>query len=100
MRVPAGLIALGLLVLGAALWFLTYRGEAGGVGMVTTAPETAAPVLGPADGHELPPTQIDRVAIGTEAPDFTLESYSGDLLTLSDYRGSHNVILVFYRGHW
>jgi len=58
------------------------------------------PPLGPADGEELPPTDLDRVTVGDVAPDFTLESHSHGILTLSDYRRDKNVILVFYRGHW
>lgn len=56
--------------------------------------------LGPKDGHDLPATELDRVAVGTLAPDFSLESLSGERLTLSDFRGKKNVVLVFYRGHW
>ena len=56
--------------------------------------------LGPADGHELPPTDLERVAIGDLAPDFTLASLAGPNVTLSDYRGEKDVVLVFYRGHW
>ena len=41
-----------------------------------------------------------RVQTGKLAPDFTLESKDGDLVTLSDYRGKKNVVLVFYRGYW
>ncbi len=59
-----------------------------------------APELGPVDGEGLPATDLGRVQVGDEAPDFTLLAYSGDILTLSDYRGKKNVILVFYRGHW
>ncbi len=58
------------------------------------------PELGPVDGHGLPPTELDRVSAGDEAPDFTLESFAGPPVTLSDYRGERNVVLVFYRGHW
>jgi peroxiredoxin len=36
------------------------------------------------------------VEIGQEAPDFTLSSHSGVKVTLSDYRGSKNVLLMFY----
>ena len=57
-------------------------------------------VLGPTDGHDLPPTELERVAMGAPAPDFSLETISGDTLTLSDFRGEKNVVLVFYRGHW
>jgi peroxiredoxin len=36
------------------------------------------------------------VEIGQRAPDFTLKSASGESVTLSDYRGSKNVLLMFY----
>lgn len=57
-------------------------------------------VLGPVDGHDLPITDLDRVSAGDMAPDFTAMTLGGEPLTLSDYRGDQNVILVFYRGHW
>lgn len=56
--------------------------------------------LGPADGRDLPPADTGRVAVGDLAPDFTLASYDGGAITLSEYRGSKEVILVFYRGSW
>ncbi len=56
--------------------------------------------LGPKDGEDLPPTDLDRIKVGDVAPDFTLESHSDGILTLSDYRRNKNVVLVFYRGHW
>ena len=56
--------------------------------------------LGPKDGEDLPRTELNRVKVGALAPDFSLLSYSGDIITLSDYRGDKNVVLVFYRGHW
>lgn len=56
--------------------------------------------LGPADGHDLPPADTGRVAVGDPAPDFTLESYAGPAVRLSDFRGDQEVLLVFYRGHW
>jgi cytochrome oxidase Cu insertion factor (SCO1/SenC/PrrC family) len=56
--------------------------------------------LGPKDGRDLPPTDLDRIKAGTPAPDFTLESKDGERITLSDYPGRKNVVLVFYRGHW
>lgn len=58
------------------------------------------PRLGPKDPAKLPPTDTSRVAVGMEAPDFTLEALSGPPITLSQFRGTRNVILVFYRGHW
>jgi hypothetical protein len=56
--------------------------------------------LGPHDGHDLPAVDTGRVAVGDPAPDFTVESYDDGVITLSDYRGSKEVVLVFYRGHW
>lgn len=58
------------------------------------------PMLGPVDGADLPGTDIERVQVGQSAPDFTLASLAGPNVTLSDYRGEKNVVLVFYRGHW
>ena len=58
------------------------------------------PSLGPTDGEDLAPTELDRIKVGDLAPDFSLLSYSGDVITLSDYRDNKNVVLVFYRGHW
>lgn len=59
-----------------------------------------APQLGPRDGAELPPVQPERIAVGDTAPDFTLRSHGGGIVTLSDYHGKKDIILVFYRGHW
>ena len=56
--------------------------------------------LGPRDGTDLPPADLERVQIGKPAPDFTLESKDGDLVMLSSYKGKKNVLLVFYRGYW
>lgn len=56
--------------------------------------------LGPTDGHDLPAVDLDRIQPGDTAPDFSLESYSGEVVALSDFRGTHDVVLVFYRGHW
>ncbi len=67
------------------------------------APDAATDMpraLGPVDGFELPGAAPERVKVGDMAPDFALESYRGDTLALTDYRGTHEVILVFYRGSW
>ncbi len=58
------------------------------------------PRLGPKDGFDLPGVDTGRVAVGDEAPDFSLMSYAGTITTLSDFRRDKNVVLVFYRGHW
>ena len=57
-------------------------------------------MLGPVDGKELPPTEIERIALGATAPDFTLGKFGGGTTTLSSLRGKKNVVLVFYRGYW
>jgi peroxiredoxin len=36
------------------------------------------------------------VEVGQEAPDFTLKSHHGEEVALSSFRGSRNVVLVFY----
>lgn len=61
---------------------------------------TAQVALGPVDGHDLPPVDLERVLAGSPAPDFTALSSTGEPITLSDFRGEKDVILFFYRGHW
>jgi cytochrome oxidase Cu insertion factor (SCO1/SenC/PrrC family) len=56
--------------------------------------------LGPKDGMELKPTDLQRMKVGDTAPDFTLENMDGNRISLSDFRGKKSVILVFYRGQW
>ncbi len=34
--------------------------------------------------------------VGDPAPDFSLPSTSGSTMTLSNYRGNQNVLLIFY----
>ena len=65
-----------------------------------SAPGDDTAQLGPKDGRDLSPADTGRVMVGDMAPDFSLESYRGDTVTLSDYRGDKDVLLVFYRGHW
>ena len=64
-------------------------------------PEQSEPVvLGPVDGRDLPGVDLERIQVGDLAPDFSLRSLAGSVVTLSDFRGDKNVILVFYRGYW
>jgi cytochrome oxidase Cu insertion factor (SCO1/SenC/PrrC family) len=56
--------------------------------------------LGPKDGANLKPIDLGRVQVGNAAPDFTLENLDGERISLSDFRGKKNVLLVFYHGHW
>ena len=60
----------------------------------------AAQELGPKDGLDLPPADLERVDVGASAPDFTLISKDKDPVTLSSFAGNKNVVLVFYRGFW
>jgi peroxiredoxin len=41
---------------------------------------------------------MSKVSINAPAPDFTLKDYRGNSITLSDYQGKQNVLLVFNRG--
>ncbi len=41
-------------------------------------------------------TTAPRPAVGTDAPDFTLPSTSGQSVTLSSFRGTHHVLLAFF----
>lgn len=70
------------------------------LGAGATEAQTPSQELGPVDGHDLPGTDLERIAIGDVAPDFTLETYRGDRLTLSENRGQREILLVFYRGAW
>ena len=56
--------------------------------------------LGPKDGIEPRPTDLERVKVGDTAPDFTLENLDGKKISLSDFTNKKNVVLVFYRGQW
>ena len=71
-----------------------------GMALAACAPDAPRVALGPANGRDLPPADTGRVAVGDTAPDFTLASYGHGALTLSGYRGTRDVVLVFYRGHW
>ena len=57
-------------------------------------PAQAEPVvLGPVDGRDLPSIDLERVQVGDLAPDFSLASLAGPVVTLSDFRGTKNVDL-------
>jgi len=40
---------------------------------------------------------MPRVALDQMAPDFSLADYRGSMVSLSDFRGKKNVLLVFNR---
>jgi cytochrome oxidase Cu insertion factor (SCO1/SenC/PrrC family) len=68
--------------------------------MISLCISAAYAQLGPKDGTNLKPTDLERIKAGDTAPDYTLENMDGTRITLSDFRGKKNVVLVFYRGHW
>ena len=41
---------------------------------------------------------MPKVQLNTQSPDFTLNNIEGSPVSLSDYRGKQNVLLVFNRG--
>ena len=53
--------------------------------------EAAHAQLGPKDGANLPPADLERVKVGDQAPDFTLENMDGKRISLADFRGKKNV---------
>ncbi|MBC8087158.1 MAG: redoxin domain-containing protein [Phycisphaerae bacterium] len=87
-----------MFILGSTLLCLSTGAAAQAAMTPAMAPPMAA--LGPVDGRDLPPTDIERVAAGKPAPDFTLATFGGGRTTLSSFRGKKNVVLVFYRGYW
>ena len=56
--------------------------------------------LGPKDKANMPSTDLERVKVGDHAPDFTLEDVDGKRISLTDFHGKKDVVLIFYRGHW
>jgi hypothetical protein len=95
----------GILVLALAVGVIPLAACGGGSGEAepeqeTTGTEAEEMTLGPEDGFDLPATDLERVAVGSAAPDFSLQTLGGETVTLSSFRGAKNVVLVFYRGHW
>lgn len=41
---------------------------------------------------------MPKVTLNTPAPDFTLEDYKGNPITLSSFKESQYILLVFNRG--
>lgn len=84
-------VLVAVVVVAAGLGVLMWLGGRGG---------REQPQLGPVDGRDLPPTDVERVSVGDTAPDFSLRALAGQVVSLSDFRAEKQVVLVFYRGHW
>ena len=41
---------------------------------------------------------MSKVSLNTPAPDFTLQDFKGEPVSLSDFRGKAHLLLVFNRG--
>ena len=41
-----------------------------------------------------------KITVGEAAPSFSLKDHNGNTVSLADYQGESNVMLVFFRGHW
>jgi peroxiredoxin len=41
---------------------------------------------------------MPKVSLNTPAPDFTLDDFEGQPISLNDFRGEKHVLLVFNRG--
>lgn len=50
------------------------------------------------DGDDSGVNEVDSPAVGKAAPDFTLQTFAGDEITLSEQRG--NVVIVNFWGSW
>ena len=42
--------------------------------------------------------QMAKVEINTRAPDFSLEDFHGNTVSLSEFSGKKNILIVFNRG--
>ena len=67
--------------------------------LISPAASIAQTTLGPVDGTDLSPYDLNRIVAGSMAPDFRLQDENGKVHQLSQYRGK-NVVLVMYRGFW
>ncbi|HEX4945729.1 MAG TPA: hypothetical protein VFZ34_03670 [Blastocatellia bacterium] len=63
-------------------------------------PSSPTPTVTPPPAVDPRRTDLNRVVMGTVAPDFALEDMNKKIVRLSDFRGKQFVVLVYYRGHF
>lgn len=66
----------------------------GAAALVLMALGGCGPALDTADGNDLP--EQDGLEVGAQAPDFRMKNQNQETVALTDYRGTKNVVLVFY----
>jgi len=86
-----------LMLIVCAAILVTYK-----VAAVSTISATPTPTQTPRPVPTTTPPPAEQPvwvipAAGEPAPDFTLPSVDGEAVTLSDYRGQKNIVLLFYR---
>ena len=71
---------------------------------LTIAAITACASAAPPTTPTAPPTAatpgLTAAAPPETAPQFALSNAAGETVTLNDYRGRQNIVLIFYRGFW
>src|SRR5512133_2685567 len=77
----------------AAFWIVA--GAAAAYGQTSGFSGSIYPV-----GKLKPVDSVPRLKVGDVAPDFTLPAVEGGKISLSDYRGKHNVVLSFVPAAW
>ncbi len=69
-------------------------------GLIAALTLAIAPLMGAAPPGPGQAVQANRVAVGDEAADFSLQSIDGETHDLAGLRGEKNAIIIFFRGTW
>jgi cytochrome oxidase Cu insertion factor (SCO1/SenC/PrrC family) len=89
-----------LLMLCCLLWSCSEQPTATVSDLSKPLPASPTPKPTPPPSVDTRRTDLERVVMGSAAPDFALEDMNKKIVRLSDFRGKQTVILVFYRGHF